>query len=122
VTDLARAGVSEFGNKIKNLEVFVNSISVEREKLQAEWTSRLSSPSRRETQTPEAEKSHGSYAASDKQTPPATTTAVTTPQERSPLQQQAKSNSKVKPDPSRPATPEERIVRGNRSGDIEMKD
>ena len=59
VTDLARAGVSEFGNKIKNLEVFVNSISVEREKLQAEWTSRLSSPSRRETQTPEAEKSHG---------------------------------------------------------------
>ena len=65
----------------------------------------------------------GSYAASDKQTPPATTTtAVTTPQERSPLQQQAKSNSKVKPDPSRPATPEERIARGNRSGDIEMKD
>jgi len=64
----------------------------------------------------------GSYAASDKQTPPATTTAVTTPQERSPLQQQAKSNSKVKPDPSRPATPEQRTVRGNRSGDIEMKD
>lgn len=65
----------------------------------------------------------GSYAASDKQTPPATTTAVTTPQERSsPLQQQAKSNSKVKPDPSRPATPEARTVRGNRSGDIEMKD
>ena len=56
VTDLARAGVSDFGNKIKNLEVFVNGISVEREKLQAEWTSRLSSPSRGEMQTPDAEK------------------------------------------------------------------
>jgi len=121
VTDLANAGVSDFGSKIRSLEVFVNGISVEREKLQAEWTSRLSSPSRRETQTPEAGKSHGSYTTSDKQTPPATTTAVTTPQEHSPLQQLAKSNSKVKPDPSRPATPEERAVRGNRSGDIEMK-
>ncbi|PWW76578.1 hypothetical protein C7212DRAFT_363681 [Tuber magnatum] len=121
VTDLAKAGVSDFGSKLKNLEVFVNSVSVEREKLQAEWTSRLSS-SRRETQTPDAEKSHGSYAASDRQTPPATTTtAVTTPQEHSPLQQQAKSNSKVKPDPSRPATPEEKIVQGSRSRDVEMK-
>ncbi|RPB04153.1 hypothetical protein L873DRAFT_1729992 [Choiromyces venosus 120613-1] len=123
VTDLAKAGVSDFGSKLKNLEVFVNNISVEREKLQSEWTSRLFSPSRRESQTPEAEKSHGSYAASDKQTPPATaTTAVTTPQERSPLQHQVKSSSKVKPDPSRPATPEEKTVRGNRSGDIEMRD
>jgi len=59
VTELARAGVTDLGSRIQNLEVFVNGISVEREKLQAEWTSRLSSPSRRETQTPEAEKSHG---------------------------------------------------------------
>jgi chromosome segregation ATPase len=59
VEDLTKSGLEGLEGKIRNLVGFVNQVGVERQRQQTEWTSKLFSASRRETQTPEVDKSHG---------------------------------------------------------------
>ena len=59
VEDLTKSELGGLENKMRNLVGFVNQVGRERQRQQAEWTSKLFSASHRETQTPEADKSHG---------------------------------------------------------------